>query len=79
MSDARRRLIKCFGAVFPDLPVPEVPRASSGSVDGWDSLATVTLLSVVEEEFGIAVDVDDFDALDSFETLLAYLEGAVSR
>ena len=49
----------------------------SGSVDGWDSLATATLLGVVEEEFG--VDVGDFDALDSFESLLAYVEGAVSR
>jgi len=79
MSDARERLIKCFGAVFPDLPASEVPRASSGSVDGWDSLATVTLLGVVEEEFRIAVDVGDFDALNSFESLLGYLEGAVSR
>jgi len=77
MSDARERLIKCFGAVFPNLPASEVPRAKSGSVDGWDSLATATLLGVVEEEFG--VDVGDFDALDSFESLLAYVEGAVSR
>jgi acyl carrier protein len=79
MSDARERLIKCFGAVFPDLPESEVPRASSGSVAGWDSLATVTLLGVVEEEFRIAVDIGDFDALDSFQSLLAYLTGALSR
>jgi acyl carrier protein len=77
MSDARERLIKCFGAVFPDLPASEVPRAKSESIDGWDSLATATLLGVVEEEFRIAVS--DFDALDSFERLLAYLEGVVSR
>jgi acyl carrier protein len=79
MSDVRERLIKCFCTVFPDLSASEIPRASSGSVDGWDSLATATLLGVVEEEFGTAVDVDDFDALDSFESLLAYFEGAASR
>jgi acyl carrier protein len=48
-------------------------------VDGWDSLATVTLLGVVEEEFGIDFAVSDFDALHSFESLLVYLRGTVSR
>ena len=76
MSNARERLIKCFCAVFPDLPKPmscAAPRsrASSASLGTWDSLATATLLGVVEEEFGI--DVGDFDALHSFASLLAYL------
>jgi len=77
MSDARERLIKCFTTVFPDLPASEIPRATSESALGWDSLATATLLGVVEEEFRI--DVSDFDALNSFESLLAYLEGAITR
>ena len=79
MSDVRERLIKCFGAVFPDLPPSKVPRASSESIDRWDSVATATLLGVVEEEFSIAIDAGDSDVLDSFESLLAYLEKVVSR
>ena len=79
MTDARGRLIKCFSAVFPDLPEAAIEGANSGSVQGWDSLATATLLGVVEEEFGIAVDADDLDALESFGRLLAYLERTASR
>ena len=73
MDDHRTRLTQCFAAVFPDLPADEIPTATPESVAGWDSVANVTLLAVVEEEFGLAIDVDDLERLTSFEALLDYL------
>ena len=52
MPEIRERLIHCFQAVFPDLSESEAAHATAQGVAGWDSVATVTLTAVVEEEFG---------------------------
>jgi acyl carrier protein len=78
-SNARARLERCFAAVFPDLPADAIAQARMDALPAWDSLATVTLVSVVEEEFGVRIDLDEPDALeglDSFEALLARVERA---
>ena len=75
MDNARERLTSCFSTVFPDLAPDEIPRASMASVGKWDSLATITLLTVIEEEFGLQIPPDDLEQFASFELILAYLEG----
>jgi acyl carrier protein len=55
MSNEEERLTECFRSVFPDLSSDEILRASSASVATWDSLATVTLVSLIEEEFGVTI------------------------
>ena len=73
MDEHRARLTKCFAAVFPDVPADEIPAATPARVPAWDSIAHVTLLAVVEEEFGITVDAADLEHLTSFEAFLDYL------
>jgi len=77
MSDVQERLIDCFGTVFPDLSCDEIPHASSTSVATWDSLATVTLVSVVEEEFGVAITPEDYDYMVSFELVRECLKDKI--
>jgi acyl carrier protein len=77
MDEHRARLMKCFAAVFPDLPAAEIAEATPERVPAWDSVANVTLLAVVEEEFGLTVDVDDLETLVSFEAMLDYLAARV--
>ena len=72
MTDVRARLEQCFAAVFPDLPSTDIAHARPETVAAWDSVANVTLLAVVEEEFGTTVFADDLERLDSFDALLAY-------
>ena len=74
MPDPRSRLAKCFSAVFPDLTEDQVGKASLETVEAWDSLATVTLLSVIEEEFAVQLDPGDLEHLVSFESVLAHLQ-----
>ncbi len=78
MTDARARLAQCFAAVFPDLTSAEIDDARPESVAAWDSTANVTLLAVIEEEFGITVAADDLERLDSFAALLAYVPAAAA-
>ncbi len=73
MPDLRARLLECFSAVFPALSGEEMPRASFTSVAQWDSLATITLIGVLEQEFGVSVQPGELDQLTSFELILDYL------
>jgi acyl carrier protein len=74
MTDTPSRLRSCFQTVFPDLREEEIPEASMDSVEAWDSLASVTLMSVVEEEFGLQVPPEDLERFTSFESVLDYLQ-----
>lgn len=73
MSEMEKRLAACFSAVLPELGTDEIRRASTSSVGGWDSVATVTLLAVVEEEFGISIEAENPAQFDSFQRFLDYL------
>jgi acyl carrier protein len=78
MTDLHQRLNRTFCAAFPDLSKEEVHGASIRSVASWDSLATVTLIALIEKEFGVQVRSDELDYLVSFESILVYLEGKVT-
>lgn len=73
MDQLEARLAGCFVAVFPGLSAQDVKGANSMSVHDWDSVAGVALLSEVEEEFGIGIDVEDLSRFNSFEGFLGYL------
>jgi acyl carrier protein len=73
MDEQEKRLASCFLTVFPELSPDEVSHASSTTVQGWDSVAVVTLLAVVQEEFGISIDLKDPAQFDSFQRFLDYL------
>jgi acyl carrier protein len=67
MSEREQRLIRCFASVFPGLTPEEIRVTSAGAAGMWDSLATVTLVAVVQEEFGVEIDPLQIQELDSFE------------
>ena len=73
MDDLEQRLIRAFRVTFPELGEHDVPQADSASVAGWDSIATVTLINVVEEELGIQIDVEDIEDFMSFRRFHDYL------
>ncbi len=74
MNEIRQRLVRCFQAVFPDLTEVDVLRASASRVSGWDSVATVTLVAAVEEEFSLQVDPQEIEKLTSFQVFLDKVE-----
>lgn len=77
MHDVKQRLAKCFSAVFPELPPEEIGKTSAECAVSADSLSAVTLLAVVEEEFGIDLKVDDMESFASFEQILMRVNDAL--
>lgn len=73
MNEIRERLVGCFSATFPNLTPEEVQLAAPTTVEAWDSLASITLVAVLEEEFAIQIEPEDIEHLVSFESSLDYL------
>ena len=67
------QLEDCLAVVFPDVPRKQLCRASISSLAEWDSLATLTLVGVIEETFQIKIPLDDLEEFLSFELILDYL------
>jgi acyl carrier protein len=65
--------------VFPDLPQGNIESAGPATIATWDSVATVTLFAVIEEEFGIAFDIDDLEDEISFATIFALLQQRLNQ
>lgn len=78
MNDIEQRLTKCFHVVFDGLSDREILHASQQTVAAWDSVASITLVNVVEEEFHIQVDLDHLEKLDSFQHLADYISKGVT-
>lgn len=67
------RLLRCFAAVFPDRPEDELVTASADSLPEWDSLTGITLLTILQDEFDVEVDLARLPELDSYPAILDYV------
>lgn len=70
----KEKLMKCFSAVFPQLSPAEIADANAENTSGWDSVAHVTLLTLVGEEFDMDVDFERFEHAMSFSGFAALIE-----
>jgi acyl carrier protein len=74
MDQVTDRLRECFKEVFPDLSDEQIETADREEMSEWDSLATLTLLAVVEEEFGLQLDDEAIAKLTSFSAVRDLIE-----
>jgi acyl carrier protein len=51
-------------------------QASAAGLKQWDSLATLNLLALIEEEFGVKIDLDDLEEAPSFKSFLGLIESS---
>jgi acyl carrier protein len=73
MDNLDARLVRCFSSVFPDLSDEQIRSGTVHSVAEWNSLAAVTLVALIQEEFGIQVSLDDLPNLISFAAVENYV------
>jgi acyl carrier protein len=73
MDNLDNRLVRCFSSVFPELNEDQIRNASVDSVSAWHSLASVTLIAVLQEEFGLQVNLADLPNLVSFSAVQNYV------
>lgn len=79
MDNSETRLVKVFEAVFPDLSPDQIPSASQDTVQNWDSVAAITLMNLIEEEFSIQMDFEDLGDLTTFAKVLAYVDAKIAQ
>lgn len=48
--------------------------AAMGTLTAWDSVGHVNLMMVIEQEFGIFLEVEDFARLTSVKAIADYLQ-----
>ncbi len=51
-----------------EIPVEEVETATMESVDKWDSIGQMSLVAMIEDEFGIELEPDEVMQFTSFAT-----------
>jgi len=74
MNDIEKRVTHCFRNMFPALAPDEIAKAGTSSLPAWDSIAHISLLSSVAEEFGVAFEIEDFEELVSYRLIVDWLE-----
>ena len=80
MQDAdTERLINCFEQAFPGLSRSAIPAATHENVATWDSIAQVTLMSLIGEEFGLDIDFEEFDGATSFAAIQAVVGAKIGK
>ena len=78
MTDVQSRVARCFLNVFPDLKENDVHRAAQASLPQWDSVAHVTLLSALAEEFQFELEDEAFETMTSYLLVVDFLEDRVA-
>jgi acyl carrier protein len=79
MHNSEQKLATIFETVFPDVPPEKITAASQDSIQNWDSVAAITLMNLVEEEFGIQMDFGDVADLTSFSKILEYVNERIAH
>lgn len=74
MMHGDERLDRCFQLAFPDLGPERIATASVQTVEEWDSLHAVILVSLLEETFAIRIPSGDYPELRSHAAVRAYLQ-----
>lgn len=69
MDDTRVKLGRCFAIAFPKLDPTQYETATAQNVNDWDSIAQLTLLTLIGEEFGREMDFEEFEGATSFQAL----------
>ncbi len=73
-----QKLVNCFERTFPDLDPSVIPNASQDTVKNWDSIAQVTLLSLIGEEFEADIDFEEFENATSFAKVLEVVRSRIN-
>ena len=73
MTTLKERVADCFCAIFPSHSRAEILTASRESIPEWDSLAGVTLLTLLQQEFHIDIDLTELEHFNSVQAVLDYV------
>lgn len=70
LQRVRETIATCFG-LAPEAVAADTAQAD---VEAWDSVGHLNLMLLVEDTFGVTLDVPDMERLTSVPALVAFLE-----
>ena len=74
LDDRDDLLMRCFVAAFPSATRDEIRTAKTfDAIPGCDSLRMINLLAVLDDEFGVQIDLLDVLELEPFDAVKRYL------
>lgn len=73
-QDVRARLTALFRDFFEDDALTLAPETTAADVEGWDSVTTVELMVVIEQEFGIRFRTGEMARLKDIGQLIERIE-----
>ncbi len=76
--DVHDRLQRVFRSVFGDDLGELAPTATADDIRGWDSVAHISLMFAVEEEFGVEFTADQLAGFHNIGELEQFLQDAAS-
>lgn len=68
------RLTEVFIDVFDDEDISISDETTASDIDGWDSLSHITLISSVEDEFNIKLDMKAVQGLKNVGAMVDLIE-----
>jgi acyl carrier protein len=74
MDPVREKLDRCFALVFPKLDPTQYSFAAAQNMSEWDSIAQLTLLTLIGEQFGREIDFEEFEGATSYQALSRILQ-----
>jgi acyl carrier protein len=72
-----KRLGRIFVKAFPEVNPAEISAASTDTVPGWDSIATLTLFMLCEEDFDIKIGYDRIAETKTYDDFFELVKNAV--
>lgn len=73
MADLDDRLVRCISSAFPSLTDCEIRAAGVEQLAELDSLAAVTLVALIGQEFGVDLDMQGLLKFGSLARLCQHL------
>lgn len=74
MNETLDRLQRLFRDVLDDPKLELTLESDAASIEGYDSMAHINVISAVEQEFGVRFELDDILGLRDTGDLVALIE-----
>lgn len=79
MSSAHwETLRRIAGDLFGRTPESLAPESSPESIESWDSVQHLNLVLAIEEQFGVEIEPEEFEKMNSLAAISALVESKLA-
>jgi acyl carrier protein len=64
--------------VTPNQIIADEDNHAMGKVSGWDSLAQLSIMTEIEDEYELDLSIDEMENMDSVKKILIFLEDHIN-